>query len=117
MARLYTPPPRATTWKIRLAVKWDPVVILPFVQMVGCPLFAPEAMDDSIHRAATKKHYPRFDHTLCVEWNWYLDNGDSVVDEVAKYHIRGNPISCLVFGFCIDERWPNNILAFVKEKQ
>ena len=50
-----------------------------------------EAVDDSIHRAAIEKHYPRFDHTLGVKWNRYLDRGAPIVDEIAEYYIRGNP--------------------------
>jgi len=73
--------------------------------MVGCPPFAPEAMDDSTHRAAIKKHNPRFDHTLCVEWNCYLDNGDPVVNKIGKYYTH------LWLDFRIDERWPNHSLV------
>ena len=86
--RGYTLPSRATTWQVRLGGKWDPVVILPSVQMVGCPLLTLEAVDDSIHRAATRKHYPRFDHTLRVEWNRYLDHGPAIVDQIAQHSGR-----------------------------
>jgi len=73
--------------------------------MVGCPPFAPEAMDDSIHRAAIKKHNPRFDHTLCVEWDCYLDNGDPVVNKIGKYY------TYLWLDFRIAERRPNHSLV------
>ena len=80
-----------------MAVKWDPVVILSFVQMVGHSLSAYEAMDDPIHHTAIRKHHPCIDYTLCYEWTGHIDNGDPVVNEIAKYYTGLSPLIVIRF--------------------
>ena len=69
MARLHSASSGAGAWTLCLDREWRALVPVPHIQVVGCAIYASQALDVAIRRSTHKEHNAGNRDPLHIEWH------------------------------------------------